>query len=112
MAKVCQQNLLRNQSQRVTMITDKKLAQCVKSRCEKATIIIKQCIDPDLLGRNNAFLGVRSQNIKICENNFSVGTTGFGWVAIHEWAHSCGWDHNDGCGVPGNSGTSDRSTGL
>jgi hypothetical protein len=32
--------------------------------------------------------------------------SGPGNVAIHEWAHGCGWFHNMGFGVPINSGYS------
>jgi RHS repeat-associated protein len=30
----------------------------------------------------------------------SNGLYGWGCVAIHEWAHTCGWDHGEGKGIP------------
>lgn len=44
----------------------------------------------------------KSSTIHFCVNNFRA--VNIGDLAVHEWAHSCCWDHGDGKGVPGNSG--------
>jgi len=55
----------------------------------------------------------RSNSAILCKNNATPGGTfpnhrdpgsghsvSIGNVVIHEWAHSCGWEHGDGGGVP------------
>lgn len=87
------------------IVTDPKLASCIKKRCEKAEIRCdwgRNC-SPGDLGYNQVTLGFRSRNIYICAKNIT-NPNSLGAIAVHEWAHSCGWEHGDGKGVPGNSG--------
>ncbi len=93
-----------------TVITDRKLKQCINRRCKKAKIKCRDCA-PDELGYETQFGPFRSSTANLCAKNFPAGSQAFGPVVIHEWAHSCGWDHNGGAGVPGNDGTSDPMTG-
>jgi hypothetical protein len=85
-----------------TTITDRKLAKCIKKRCKRPKVKCKDCCDPTECGHNNWWFGIiPSRKIVICANTV---TKNFGTVAIHEWAHSCGWDEGEGKGVPGNDG--------
>jgi RHS repeat-associated protein len=85
-------------------ITCPKLAACIKKRCEDSKIKCVCCDNPNGLGYNWSFLGIPSKNIHVCSNHKHL-TSKIGGVVIHEWAHSCGWDHGEGCGVPGGGGT-------
>jgi len=89
-----------------TTITDPKLRKCIKKRCDAENIKCHPCVnqnDPDTMGYNNCFLGICSYTIHIYATHPNAQNK-FGKIAIHEWAHSCGWDHGDGQGVPGDSG--------
>lgn len=83
-------------------ITDPALRGCISKRCKNAKIECESNCRSNLLGYNNSFLGIASSSIHICVGNCTNNL--FGPVAIHEWAHSCGWDHGDGGGVPGDGG--------
>ena len=93
------------------MITDPNLRECIKKRCDTGKLKCKNNCRPRLLGFNSAFIGIRSRTANICVNNFPAGSEAFGPVAIHEWAHSCRWNHGDGSGVPGDDGTQNSMTG-
>jgi hypothetical protein len=89
-----------------TTITDAELRSCIQQRCESAEIQCEDCKDRNLLGYNNWwwFLGWhKSSTIHFCVNN--IRNANLGDVAVHEWAHSCCWNHGDGKGVPGNDGS-------
>jgi len=101
------------------IITDEKLRKCIEKRCNDNGTII--CTDVDCpkpkLAYNVSYKIFKlkiysSKKINICVNNFPSNTNGFGMVAIHEFAHSCRWDHNEGKGVPGNNGKSNSMTGY
>lgn len=36
-----------------------------------------------------------------------TGLSHWGCILIHEWAHTCGWEHDDAGGVPGTLGKYD-----
>jgi hypothetical protein len=92
-----------------TTITDQALRGCIQERCDGATIECEDCKTRNLLGYNNqiSFFGLftiwKSSTVHICVNN--VRHANKGDIVIHEWAHSCCWDHGDGQGVPGDNGT-------
>jgi RHS repeat-associated protein len=89
-------------------ITDPTLAKCLKKRCKNATVYCgpgqpvvggdtrrkivgrqwgkKITIFPKQFGEDSGTIGNRA---------YSIGDT-----AIHEWAHSCGWNHKEGGGIP------------
>jgi hypothetical protein len=99
----------------VSTISDLKLRQCLKRRCDKAKVICRSnddinCKD-NTLAYNVHFLGFRSPNGNICIEKVPKGSVGLGFITLHEWAHSCGWDHGDGGGVPGNDGVGNPMTG-
>jgi hypothetical protein len=100
-----------NSCKRVTAnISDPELRECITKRCESGKIRCggPDCSAPSTKGYN---LGIgkewRDEKIYLCPNNFLnfKWDTTVGCAAIHEWAHSCKWDHYEGLGVPGNSGT-------
>ena len=94
-----------------TVITDPKLRKCLKKRCKTAKIKCQTSCEPDELGYNRSFLGIHSRTANICINRFPAGSQAYGAVVIHEWAHSCGWNHGQGAGVPGDDGTQNPMTG-
>ncbi|MEK9141789.1 MAG: RHS repeat-associated core domain-containing protein, partial [Nitrospirota bacterium] len=86
-------------------ISNPPLMACVLKRCADATLECEKDCDPPTLGYNRSFLGIRSSTIHVCTN--TAPPWKYGEIAIHEWAHSCGWDHGEGSGVPGDSGVTD-----
>ena len=101
-------------STQLAKITDVPLRKCIGKSCAVGTVICRNNCQSDQLGGTtdvfgatilNAFGGaIRSS--KLCVNNWDKLTSaGIGNVAIHEWAHGCGWLHGQGGGVPGNSGS-------
>jgi RHS repeat-associated protein len=94
-----------------TVITDPKLKRCLAKRCRSGKIKCRDCA-PDELGYERSFLGIHSRTANLYIKNFPTGTQAIGPVVIHEWAHSCRWDHFDGGGVPGDDGTIDPMTGM
>jgi hypothetical protein len=88
------------------IITDHNLRGCLHDRCLSATVNCEDCKDRNLLGYNNWywFFGWhKSTTIALCVNNIRRASVAD--IVIHEWAHSCCWEHGDGKGVPGNSGS-------
>ena len=86
-----------------TTITDPKLRKCIQKRCKKAKIVCDEGCEPGDIGENTYFAGIYSSTARICVNNIKSPAI-VGDLVIHEWAHSCRWDHFDGMGVPGNNG--------
>ena len=84
-------------------ITDPKLRKCIEKRCKKAKIVCQDNCEPGDLGENMNFAGLYSSTARICVNNLKSPAV-VGDIVLHEWAHSCRWDHLDGMGVPGNNG--------
>jgi hypothetical protein len=88
-------------------ITDDELRNCIRDRYENASINCEACADDaSMLGYDNQwrFLWWQgSSTIALCASH--IRRVNIGEVAMHEWAHSCGWNHGDGKGVPGNDGT-------
>jgi hypothetical protein len=85
------------------VITCPKIAACMKKRCAEAKIKCKCCDNPDTLGYNKWILNIPLSTIVVCANHGSL-VSKLNGVLLHEWAHSCGWDHGGGCGVPGQGG--------
>ena len=99
-------NEVRGSCSKVTNnISNPPLMACVLKRCADATLECEKDCDPPTLGYNRSFLGIRSSTIHVCTN--TAPPWKYGEIAIHEWAHSCGWDHGEGSGVPGDSGVTD-----
>ena len=88
--------------QSINIITDNELRNCIQERLTKnGTIKCETCSDPRRLGYNTWwwFFGWhKSKKIHICTNNAS--TADIPDTILHEFAHSCCWDHGDGKGVP------------
>jgi len=90
-------------------ITDESLLKCLQERCRNSVIV---CHDKcksqssEILGFNHYFLFWRSKKAHLCMGNIEKHGCKhlYGEIVIHEWAHSCGWNHNEGKGVPGDSG--------
>jgi len=88
------------------IVSDPGLRVCIMQHMNNASLGCSGggC-DPDVNGYNDDFLIFRSSYIVLCLNKVrNLSVTDVGRLAIHEWAHSCGWDHGDGKGVPGDSG--------
>lgn len=85
-------------------ITDAKLKACMEKRCREAKINCETCKDNRDLGSNTWYLWtIPSKTISVCTNNPHL-LNKLENVLLHEWAHSCGWDHYQGGGVPGQNG--------
>ena len=91
------------------IITDANLARCIKNRCRNGMIRCDPCCPagtagyniwvPRISQNNGRHIYWRSQTANICINNHR-GDGRIAQVIIHEWAHSCGWQHGEGMGVP------------
>lgn len=99
------------------IVTDKDLRDCIKDRCEKSgTVECEFDCDDGVLGYNRwfTFFGLfkiwASSTIHLCKNNIEkYGYEDDMWkIIIHEFAHSCCWNHGDNHGVPGDDGTIGR----
>jgi|HubBroStandDraft_4_1064222.scaffolds.fasta_scaffold01159_8 RHS repeat-associated protein len=88
-------------------ITDLKLRSCLQKRCKSGKI---KCSDncsqqPKQQAGNAPYHGSTGT---LCLD--SIGTPpwttpqDFGGTIIHEWAHTCGWHHGQGQGVPNDPG--------
>jgi RHS repeat-associated protein len=91
-------------------ITDPKLRSCLQKRCKNGNIKCSDnCPQPPLIpkaqGGNAPYSG---NTITLCLD--PVGTPPwttpqfFGGSIIHEFAHTCGWHHGQGGGVPHDPG--------
>ena len=70
---------------------------------ERLKATTKQTTNMFYNAKGERVFGMYSSTTVLCVNNIrNFGIVG--QIAIHEWAHSCGWDHNDGGGVPGTNG--------
>ena len=87
------------------IVTSPKLASCIKRRCQHAVI---RCDSKDC-NPNDGGINITSpifgpeKDIYLCVGNPNLSAH-LGPVVIHEFAHSCGWKHGGGFGVPGDSG--------
>jgi hypothetical protein len=86
-------------------VTDKSLASCIKERCNSGQVNCQTkssslYCDSETLGYNLGFGPIRDSSINLCVDTKGIEKT-FAATAIHEWAHSCGWDHGGGKGIPG-----------
>jgi RHS repeat-associated protein len=85
-----------------TMITNPQLRKCLKKRCESGRIACDQKCGQDTIAWAVPFF----KTANLCVNNIDDWDAGYmGRVVIHEWAHTCGWMHGGGDGVPGNDGS-------
>jgi RHS repeat-associated protein len=87
-------------------VTDDSLGSCIKERCNSGQVNCQNkntsgSCDGGTLGYNNGLGPIRDSAINLCMDTKGIDKT-FSSTAIHEWAHSCGWDHGDGKGIPGN----------
>ena len=84
-------------------VTDPKLRKCIKSRCDSKNAIIT-CKDTAKCRSSLTTLAYywrreSAEGFNYCPNHPKLSSL-YGPAAIHEWAHSCGWEHRDGKGVP------------
>ena len=90
----------------VNKIKDPALRNCVNESCKNGTVLCGDCTgqtSPDAGGFTvRGSLSAPVRWFKFCTN--TIKGANLGDIAIHEWAHGCGWGHGDGKGVPGNSG--------
>ena len=88
-------------------ITDPKLRSCLQKRCKSGKI---KCSDncPQQQKPQAGNAPYSGNTATLCLD--SVGTPSwstpqyFGGTIIHEWAHTCGWHHGQGEGVPHDPG--------
>jgi hypothetical protein len=88
------------------IVTDPGLRVCIMEHMNNASV---SCAGGDCNGNTNGYNNdygfFQSPNIVMCLDQIKAfSATAIGLLAIHEWAHSCGWNHGDGKGVPGDSG--------
>ena len=87
-------------------ITNPKRKQCLQSRCRNGTVKCKDDCKPDRIGQAMKkiwILPAFSKTATVCTNTWpSSGPPPgeIGKTVVHEWAHTCGWDHGMGEGVP------------
>ena len=91
-------------------IKDASLASCVKGKCETGQVRCKSRCLVKCEGQDNystgGFAGLSRKgdnHIILCmDTDPSRDGAGGGWgaVIVHEFAHTCGWMHCDGGGVP------------
>ncbi len=97
-------------------IINSALSRCIQKRCESDGVITchggpiecRYKVGKENSGTNWSFtfsdfhsLRVPEKRVNICLGNLAHSPTPVGSAIIHETAHSCGWDHGDGEGVPG-----------
>jgi RHS repeat-associated protein len=93
---------------KVNLITDLALKKCVEERCHDSIISCdadpksKNC-EPGRTIAHSFDLGQPVGDFVLCPL-FFIFFPDQGNIAIHELAHTCGWSHGDGKGVPGDSG--------
>jgi roadblock/LC7 domain-containing protein len=88
------------------IVTDPGLRVCIMERMNNGSVSCAggKC-DGNTNGYNWDYGFYQSSEIVMCLGQIKgLNATAIGLLAIHEWAHSCGWDHGDGKGVPGDSG--------
>jgi RHS repeat-associated protein len=84
-------------------ITDPKLRACIGRRCKSGTIKCSDsCKDPTAFAQ----APYQGSTGTMCLNNWPDWTQPpyVGGAIIHEWAHTCGWHHGQGGGVPQDPG--------
>src|SRR5688572_12238905 len=114
--RTLRQEVSRACNQLVPKITDPKIRQCVERSCDKGTV---ECENDCRTEPRRAFAYSRgspylwrgapwkNRTMHLCINtSFDADRpVGFrGEMAVHEWAHGCGWAHGDGRGVPRDPG--------
>jgi RHS repeat-associated protein len=79
-------------------ITDPKTRSCIQKRCKSGNI---KCSDNCKPGRGGE-AGSHGKTATLCLNGWPDWTPPpyVGQAIIHEWAHTCGWNHGQGGGVP------------
>ncbi|NIP62107.1 MAG: hypothetical protein GWN01_12000 [Nitrosopumilaceae archaeon] len=103
--------------QNLEKITDEKLRECLRNRLENnGTIRIKRTYqeddekpnsddcytNPKLGGQNKSYFGIDSKEITLCIDNLEnlQELNSLSDYILHEFAHSCGWEHGENKGVP------------
>ena len=88
-------------------ISDPKLRKCMLDRCKSGHVSCngKFCLVVQPLGwQSPIFSGNNEITLCLSSHKEIDSINQWGCVAMHEWAHSCGWEHGDGAGVPGDTG--------
>lgn len=86
-------------------ITGDSLRDCIRNRAQGSdTIYLETCDNPILLGYNR-YIGfgtvkIKSSDIHLCINNIERLGASISGRLLHEWAHSCCWEHTDPGNVP------------
>ena len=87
-------------------------AGCIRERAEAGKVICEYCEDPNRLGYNvwwgavwKSYKVHAEEEIHLCVNNEEMALDDelLEDVMVHEWAHSCCWDHGMGI-YPHNNG--------
>lgn len=90
-------------------IKDAALRRCIKQSCQRGTITCKSdCRRRTSCGKDigvprGYFIPEEDPNPVLCLNSVEA-PGGWGSTAIHEIAHSCGWRHGQGGGIPNDPG--------
>lgn len=90
-----------------SIIRDVGVRNCVIKRCRRGTV---NCENPcrvkvNCAGKPTRYRGRynKTDGVVICLNEKPT-EGGWGSTVVHEFAHSCGWGHGDGAGVPNDPG--------
>lgn len=96
------------------VISNEALRECVKEQCGAISLVCdeetrKVCKESKAKGQDVLAYVIRlestSLSSRVKEAHWCEEPTSFKCmlkVVVHELAHSCGWRHEDGGGVPGN----------
>jgi hypothetical protein len=84
------------------------LEKCIKKMAlGDDTIYIggDECLLSDIFGFTTWYVSlgvfkIKSSDVHLCLSNIDRLRTDASATLMHEWAHTCCWDHGDGKGVP------------
>jgi hypothetical protein len=83
---------------RLSEITDASLRGCMRTRHYNGDV---ECENDCPAGEGGYVLDDLNRTIHICMNRLPPGARdAIADTILHEWAHTCGWDHGEGKGVP------------
>jgi hypothetical protein len=90
-----------------TQIISVPLERCIKKMAHgDDTIYIggDECLLSDVLGFTTYYfsfgLKIKSSDVHLCLSNIDRLGDDASATLMHEWAHTCCWEHGDGKGVP------------
>jgi RHS repeat-associated protein len=88
-----------------TNVKDLELKQCLQDRCKSGTVTCDGfwCWRLNFSSSSETYgwnFMTSNANLCVSANPHIDQQMGWGCVVIHEWAHSCGWQHKGGQNIP------------